>query len=117
MAKVSVASKAVMGMVVTVAGAIAATFPDSALGKICAVVAAGLGAFITVYFTKNTQKFRTGVGDGPVTVGTFLSDSGNQIGKLTADTGAFVGGTVAGTTGVVGSIIDGTIGKLIPGGK
>lgn len=115
--KVSVATKAIVGMVTTVAGAIAATFPSTGLGKACVVLAAGLTAFATVYLAKNTQTVSTGEATGPVTLGAVLGETGEVVGSVIADTGTAAGGVLAGTTGVVGAVLDATVGKLIPAKK
>ena len=112
--KLSVYSKAIMSAVIAMATAIAATMPNSTLGKWCvAVVAFGVALGVTAA-TKNTQVITTGTSTKPLQIGTVVSDTGAVVGTVTADTGAAVGGVVAGTTGVVGSVLDGTIGKLLP---
>jgi hypothetical protein len=113
--KLSTAAKAYVGAAWAVTGSIAATFPDTMIGKVCIVAAAGLGALVAIYKTKNTQVVTTGPGDGPVQVAALVSSTGAAIGTMVADTGAAAGGIVAGTTGLVGGVLD-TVGKVLPGG-
>ncbi len=102
----STIAKAVIGMLAAVAGSIGATFPNSTIGKIAVVVAAGLAALTAVYLTKNTA-----------TLGSAVAATGAELGAATALTGAAAGTVVAGTTGLVGTAIDATIGRLIPKAK
>lgn len=110
-------AKAYAGSLVTILGVIAATFVETTLGKVASVLGAGIGAWLAIYTTKNTQAVRTGVGDEPVTIGQVVSDTGQVVGQITADTGSAVGGVVAGTTGVVGKVLDATVGLVIPSGQ
>jgi hypothetical protein len=110
-------SKAIVSAGVVLAGTIAATFPDSAIGKWCVVAGAVAAARGLTAATKNTQTVDTGNEPGPVTLAKVVSSTGQELGSVVADTGTAAGGIVAGTTGVVGSVLDATLGKLIPGGE
>lgn len=110
-------SKALVAGVGAAAAAIAATFPNSAVGKWCVVVGALLAATGLTAVTKNTAVVHTGPGDGPATIGAVVDAAGTGIGTVIADTGTAAGGIVAGTTGVVGAVLDATVGKILPGGN
>lgn len=100
----SIASKAVGGSLVALAGALVVAFgPDSTAGKWAAVAGTFLAAAFTIYQTKNTM-----------TVGAAVAATGADLGAATTLTGAAAGTVVAGTTGMVGGLLDATIGRLIP---
>lgn len=112
----SIAAKAYMSAAAAMCALIAGTFIDTTLGRICAVIGAGITAYLATWKTRNTETVETGPGDGPVQVGTVLSDTGVKVGEVLADTGAATGGVVAGTTGLVGQVLNATVGKVLPTG-
>lgn len=112
--KLSVYSKAIISAVIALATAIAATMPDSTLGKWAVAVVSFAVALGLTAATKNTQVITTGTSTAPLQIGTVVSDTGAVVGSVTADTGEAIGGVVAGTTGTVGKVLDATVGKLLP---
>lgn len=114
---VSVYAKAFATGIGGTAVAVAATVPNSTVGKWAAVIVALLAAMGLTARTRNTEIVKTGPGVEP-TVTKVLStvgDVGTTVGTVVVDTGTAVGGVVAGTTGGFGRALNATIGKLIPG--
>jgi hypothetical protein len=110
----STTTKAYVGAAIAVCAAIAGMFAESTIGKLAAILAAGLTAYLGVFKAKNTETVETGPGEGSVKVGTVVSKTGQVVGEVVADTGTATGGVIAGTTGLVGQVLNATVGKVLP---